>query len=202
MERERRPCVRLHPRGTQASRDHTAGVEPERHLLQPHQALHQQGREHDQHRGQTGLRDDEPVPPPLARRAEDAPSALRQRRQQIGPRSTGGGRHAEEHATRNRDEQSEAENGPVETDFVDAWNRRRDERAQRLDREHRDRQSADAADDRQREALGEQLSRQTGGTRAERRAERELPQSARGTREQQVGDVRTGDQEHDADGAK
>ena len=46
-------------RDTHACGHDTAGLESERHVLQPHQALQQQRRQDDQHRGETGLRDDE-----------------------------------------------------------------------------------------------------------------------------------------------
>ena len=64
------------------------------------------------------------------------------------------------------------------------------------DREH---QSDDAAGDREHEALGERLADQPAASGAERQPHRDLLLPRRRAAQQQVGDVRARDQQHEAD---
>ncbi len=66
---------------------------------------------------------------------------------------------------------------------------------------HASRQSARAADAREDEALGEQLAHEPRASGAERGADRELAVARGRPREQEVGDVGAGNEEHEGDGA-
>ena len=62
----------------------------------------------------------------------------------------------------------------------------------------REQQAEGRANGRQQQAFGEQLANQAPPPGAERRADRDFP-SRPGAREQEVGDVRAGDEQHDQD---
>ena len=56
---------------------------------------------------------------------------------------------------------------------------------------------SDAAEDREQHALGEQLREQPAAAHAEREAQRDLAPALERAREQQIRDVRAGDEQHD-----
>ena len=74
----------------------------------------------------------------------------------------------------------------------------------RLERPHdhpRERETRGTADDRKEDALGQQLSHETGAARADGKPHRELAPAGGGSGQQQVRDVRARDQQHGADDA-
>ena len=72
---------------------------------------------------------------------------------------------------------------------------------EQVDADDRQREAEDAADQRQQHALDEQLADDAPARRAERHADADLARAVRGAREQQVGDVRARDQQHERDRA-
>ena len=63
-------------------------------------------------------------------------------------------------------------------------------------------QPGDAAGDREQEALGHEMTNETSAAGAERAPHRHLLAPAERARQQQVGDVGAGDQQHERDGAE
>ena len=72
---------------------------------------------------------------------------------------------------------------------------------QRLQRGVAERCADRAADQRQEDPLGQELPQDRGASRAQRRADRKLALPRLGARQQQVRQIRTGDEQHEADGA-
>ena len=68
---------------------------------------------------------------------------------------------------------------------------------QRVDAELREQQSGGAADRREHDALGDQLANDAPAVAADRGAHRQLALARRGAHQQQVGDVRARDQQHE-----
>ena len=68
---------------------------------------------------------------------------------------------------------------------------------QRVDAELREQQAGRAADRREHDALGDQLANDAPAVAADRRAHRQLALARRGAHQQQVRDVRAGDQQHE-----
>jgi hypothetical protein len=65
--------------------------------------------------------------------------------------------------------------------------------------ERRESNRDDAAHEREQEALGEQLTNDPAAAGTDRQTDRDLPFARRGSSEQEVGHVRAGDQQHQAD---
>ena len=76
----------------------------------------------------------------------------------------------------------------------------RQQRGDETDRPARNEETDHGADDSEHERLREELSQQLGPGRAEGKPDRELGRTVRRAREQQVGDVGAGDEQHDARG--
>ena len=78
----------------------------------------------------------------------------------------------------------------------------RDEREQRPGEEHRQRDADDAAEEREDQALDQELADQLTARGADREPDRDLPLAQEAAGDEQVGDVAAGDQQHEADHAR
>ena len=108
---------------------------------------------------------------------------------------------AERHAGGDRDERGEGERPAVERDLIHAREIRRRERDEHAEPAPRQGEARDAAEDAERRALDQQFAHELGPAGAERRADRQLVLPAVGPHQQQVGDVRARDEQHQADRA-
>ena len=126
-----------------------------------------------------------------------APARLAQRRLHVGAGGLQRRREAEQQGRRERGRQRERRDSPIHRDGIETRQSRRSERQDRADRPARDEQAARAARQRQQQTLGQELARQPGPPRAERRPYRQFARTGRGAREQQVRDVRAGDEQHE-----
>ena len=101
-----------------------------------------------------------------------------------------------------RHQRGKSEDGGIEPDLVQAWNRIVAKDLQHV--HHRSRhsephQTAEAGED---QALDEHLTHEPTTARAESRANRELVDAPRGPSEHEIGDVDARDQEHESDGSE
>ena len=86
---------------------------------------------------------------------------------------------------------------PLQLELQRSGDLRRQQRRDERQRPARDDQAGDAAEHREHARLGEQLRDQLPAAGADRQPHGHLGRAARAAREQQVGDVRAGDQQHD-----
>ena len=98
--------------------------------------------------------------------------------------------------------EGEGDNPPVDADILRPRNSDRQLSQQRLRQRRRQQQAGDAAQQRQQHAFEDQLSQQSPRARAHRSADGKFATPAFGARQQQVGDVGAGDQQHQADGTE
>ena len=94
------------------------------------------------------------------------------------------------------------DHGAVHADLVEARDIRGLRGDERPGREVRDREPGRGAGRTEDDRLGEELAQQPDAAGAERRANGQLRLARRGAREQQVGDVRAGHEQHEPDGAE
>ena len=134
-----------------------------------------------------------PLAPPraLSRRPRQALAAELQRRQD-----------AERQARRQRNRERERDNGGVRPDVLQAGEIGGLHRDQRPRRDVRDRKPGDCASRTKDDRLCEELAEQPHPTGAERGANGQLRLARRCAREKEVGDVRAGHEQHEADGAE
>jgi hypothetical protein len=127
----------------------------------------------------------------LAQRIRDPAACRLQRRQ-----------NAEGEAGQERRGQREERDRAVEAHVLEARNVCRLRGDQGSSSPERDRESGRAAGEAEDERFGEELTEQPSAAGAERDPHREFGAARRRAREQQVGHVRAGDEEHEADGAE
>ena len=156
-----------------------------------------------QHERQRDLDDDEAVAqaterPRAGRAAAGRPGdVLRLRpRDHDRRRQTEGHRHDGAHAQQKR------ERHPVERDLVRARNPGRADPDEQIERPARHDDACHSAQEREQQALDEELADEAPGTRAERRASDHLVRSRGGSGEEQVPDVGAGRGEHQSDRAE
>ena len=114
---------------------------------------------------------------------------------QIGLRSLKRGNEAEDDAGQQRN--AERESAPINPDLVNARNLV--DFDQRADPEPCQRQSESPANHREQRAFGQQLSNDAASSGAKRRSDRHLFLPVGRPRQQQISDVRAGDQQNEAD---
>ena len=175
--------------------DHAIRIDAERERPHVPEAAHEQARADEQHHGQRGLRDRQRVAHPrslsaalshaLFERVGEVDARRAPRRQQPDERPTAMASTAEaaKHASIDRRRR------PVDP--------REDDRAREAAQPVRDDQPAGRAGTGEQQRFDEQQAHQTRSPGAERRTQRDLARSAQSAREQQVRDVRAGDQQHD-----
>ena len=118
---------------------------------------------------------------------------------EIGLRSLKRGNEAEDDAGQQRNAERERESAPINPDLVNARDLNLVDFDQRADPEPCQRQSESAANHREQRAFGQQLSNDAAPSGAKRRSDRHLFLPVGRPRQQQVGDVRAGDQQNEAD---
>ena len=144
-------------------------------------------------------------------RAEDSGTAASGQRtaptflQRTGHRASGRlerRRRADEQPGHQRDADRERDDGAVHPHFAEARDAERLETGQRVAAPGRDEKPRHRADHRQQQAFRQQLADEPPAAGAERRPHRELALARGRACEQQVGDVRARDEQHEADGAQ
>ena len=114
-----------------------------------------------------------------------------------------GRREAEEQADEERRASAEGDEAHVERESDRGWQQTlRDQRRRDLKDRRAKRQAQRAADDRQHEALGQQLPDQARPVGTERGPKRQLAAARRRARQEQVGNVGAADEEHERDDAE
>ena len=182
--------------------EHVPRIEAEVRGLQLDEASHQQsgtGQEHQRHRDLSDHERAAQAPPPEAS-ASALPRVL-QGLDQIGVRRLQGGREAEDDRCTCREQQAEGQHRPVQS------NQRftRDETLGDGVDHQRDAELCEQAPDpqaenREQQALDEQLPHQPCSRGAERGAQCHLALASGGAAEEHVGDVGTGDEQQQPDG--
>ena len=100
----------------------------------------------------------------------------------------------------NRNQKGKSQHAQIDIDFVNARNFFRNERNQQRRAPDRDEKSDQASDGRQEHALGKKLSDYSAAAGAQCAANGHLFPTRRGPGQQQVGDIRAGNQQHKYDG--
>ena len=98
-----------------------------------------------------------------------------------------------------RGDQRERENDRIDRDLAQSGQCLRTNRQQELERSICDTETECATDQAEQQTLLQQFTRNAPPSRAERRSRRELLLTSLHSHEQQIGDVRAGNQQHDAD---
>ena len=168
----------------------------------PSDAPHHQPRAGQQHEREREIADDQEMA--RATRAAAGSSARVGRERLTQPeRRAAERRNKAEAETRERgDDEREREHPSVETHLIEARDRDRGDRRHALKTNSRDRQTERAAGEAEDRALGQQLPDQAPAAGAKRRADRDLARPVHRPREEQVGDVRAGNQHHEPDRAQ
>src|SRR5207237_2318630 len=110
-------------------------------------------------------------------------------------------RHREYDAGEDRDHQREEQHFGIERNLGGARNAFRISGQHRTQSGETKRSASGAADEREKNPFSQELPQQPPLSGAERRADRELPLPRFRPREQQVREVRAGDQQHESDSA-
>ena len=183
-------------------RQYLVRAEPRIDRQQALEAADEQAGAREQDDGQRDLDDHQRRAQAAAPRAAAAHAVL-QRVVEIGPRRRHRRCEAEEHGRGERDEHREGQDPAVERRRLEPWNGELlgGRREQRLKTPGRDEHAAGRAGPRERDALDEQLPHEPETAGAERRPHRQLALPRRRARQEQVGDVGAGDEQHEADRA-
>ena len=174
----------------------------------------QRGADHE-HQRERDLQDDQHRASAGSTKARDRRDAgALQRNVEIGARGLKSGQESKDDAGRDRDDERERQHAPVGahadgTARDDARDRARAAEIERIglridgekhpDRRHAGAETQDAARERQDEALGHQLPDDPSSSRTDRRSDRHLALSDIGANEQQIRDVRAGDEQEQTD---
>ena len=109
-----------------------------------------------------------------------------------------GRRQPEDQAGDQRHREREDQGRQIDRHLVETREIRRRQREERRHAPARDDGTAEAGGERQHHALGEELADQAAASGADRRAHDDLAAARRGARQQQIGDVGAGDEQHEA----
>ena len=118
------------------------------------------------------------------------------------PVSWSAGNDPERDARRDRDRKRDDDDRAVHTDVLQPRNVGRLRGHERARRHERNRQAQHRTRRPQDDGFGEQLTEQPDAAGTERRSDRQLRLTRGGARQEQVGDIRAGDQQHEANGAE
>ena len=177
-------------------------VDPERLPLEVAEAFHEQRRAHQEHQRQRDLHDHEDGGPEPGRgmlRADRARAGLLHRRQQLDARGEDRGREAEEDRRRGRDRRGEPERREVHLRRQQRPSIGRHEQHQRARGPTGAEDAENPAGGRHQQTFRQQLADETRPAGAEREAKRELPPPRHRARQEEHGDVRARDQQHEPD---
>ena len=185
----------------QREREHALRAQPEVGPDELDEALQRQPPAAEQAQGERELEHDERATQPFVATAQLAPAAALERRVRVAagglPRRRAPEQDPADRAGREREEQHRHVEPHVHL------GRQRERRQQREDRVHQpvgERHPERAADEREHQALGDELAHDDTARRAQRRAHGQLAPARGAAGEQQVGHVRARDQQHEADG--
>ena len=159
---------------------------------------HQSGSD-EQHNCERDLNDDERAAREVAILARALRSGAAQRADNVRAHGADGWNRAEQQSGGNRCGAGEQRDAPVDRDIARTRQGGWGEPEQRAQRRICERESDCAAERPERDAFRKHLERQPSASGAQRRADRELLLAPVGAHEQQVRDVRAGDQEHESD---
>jgi hypothetical protein len=142
----------------------------------------------------------------LTKPAARLPAALLDCRVEVDARRLHGRNQPEDQAGHERHGGGERQHSPIDADpgavNADAWDVAGVDGEQRPDADDADRQPENAAHRRQQDALGQQLANDPAAAGADRRTNRDLAPAHGRAHEQQVRDVRAGDQQDEDDRAQ
>jgi len=165
--------------------------------LQGHQRANQQGRADQQDQGETQLADHQAIvkttPSPTARGAS---RPLLEGLVDADVGSPPGGHQAEQQSRQQRDPQGETEDPQVDVRLLQTRDVRRAQGHQSPDRAKRQEQAQNAGRQTEQKALGEHLTHEAASPGSERHAHGHLTLPNRGAGQEQIGDIRTGNQQH------
>ena len=171
------------------------------HVREGDQAPAEQRRAHYQRDSERDLRHDERLSRPPAASAERGPlAALSQAIGKVDTRDVPRRRKAEDNTCGEGNAEGKQQRGRIHGDFADAGQVLRDKGDQRADAPARDDHAADSRHQCKHDALRQHLPDEPRPPRAHGCPHHELAPARRGACEQQVGDVRAGDQQHECDG--
>ena len=208
LEHARGEVAHLRPLGVARRRHLDAechgllGAEPGVDARELGEAAQQQPGADEQEHGHGDLRHDEHRAQPLARAAQHSARFFPQRAGEVRPRALQRGDAAEQQTGEQRDAERDQEHGEVHSRLLEARDVARLRSHERTGSEPRQAQPACAADQCEHGSFREQLPDQARTPRTKRAAHRQLTLAGAGAREQQVGDVRARDQQHEPDGAE
>ena len=201
IERDHTPGVRI-PRARQIDRHRQDVVDAipgiDRHQLG--EAPRDQTRAHEQHEGNGHFGDDERAARALTSARGVASAAFAEHRLHVESRRLNRREKSEQHADDARRHECDHEYAQVDANVVEPRNVLRAQCDEETRADSGEQDADDTARERQDDALDEQLAEQSPATGAEGRADRHLAASALGAGEQQARDVRTGNEQHEADG--
>ena len=179
---------------------HVVRIEAGVHAAQLGEAAQQQRRADDEPQRRGDLKDDERVARTRSRAPRGvAAGSVGNRRSPSAARRLERRPHADGDRNRREHRRGADENRPVESDVLGARQIRRQQRRERGDRPARGADSDEAAGGQHRHDFGDRLPDQASAAGAERRADRELALAGERARDEQIGEIRAADQQHDAD---
>ena len=171
------------------------------HAIHREEAAQHQAGARQQHERERDLDDDQSArPAPRANAAGPGPAAFLEHLVHVGRRRVQRGSQSEDETGRQAHDQEEGERAPVHREHHPVG----DADVLRLDAEpanpdDREQQADDAGDERQQNALDEQLADDLPAACANRDTDAHLARSSSGLGQEQVGDVRARDQQHEPD---
>ena len=181
-----------------------AGVETRRHRRQRGETAQQETRANQQHQRQPDLRHDQraaKLPVTHAARRAAAP-VLVERFAKVDACSLQRGHEAKDDAGNHRQDHREHRDGPFHANQLGAWQAGHCGTGEQRHAPRRDQQANAGADARQHHALDNQLADEAPASGAHRGADGHLLLAAHGPRQQQVGHVGAGDEQHQRDRAQ
>jgi hypothetical protein len=176
-------------------------IEPDWRALQLEQRLNEQSRADEEDGCERQFRGREAVAQSRTRRAARRTSGQPERRVQIGG-GTPRRREPEEQAGEQCHSERVDQHGRVDRHVGNRQQVRRQRAIDHADGPDRARDARGAANRRQHDALDEELPQQPAAARADRRSDGDLLLPCCRAREQQIGDVRASDQQHESDRAE
>jgi len=189
----RRIVVRI--RQADPHREQAFGGEAQRHLHQAVQRAQQQSRPHQQHQRQRHLGHHQPVAQARAGHPAGGAPAVPHGVDQVQPPGLQGRRQPRQHPRQRRNQHRVAQH-PVIQAQVPRIQRRRHQARQQSHAPPRDQDAQQAAAQRQHQAFRQQLPQHVPARGPQRRPYGHLLTAIGGPRQQQVGHVHAGDQQH------
>ena len=178
---------------------HAIGVVARIHRDERREAAAEQGRADQQDDRERGFDGEEHAAHARAGRADRARAAGLHRRGEIDARASERRRGARHDAREDRGEHRGAEEADVDANLLEAREIRGREHGHGGGQRDADDDAERAAEERDDEAFGEELTHQAAASRAERGAHRQLAAARAAAREEQIGEVGARDQQHQRD---